>query len=42
MKTARGDEALSAFAAVLNEVLVERQAAPAKAPEAPAPPAHQH
>lgn len=43
MKTAKGDEVLNAFAAVLNEVLAERKAAPDKAPEAAAPPAgHQH
>jgi len=45
MKTAKGDQVLDAFAAVLNEILAERKAAPNKAPEAAtpaAPPAHQH
>lgn len=42
MKTAKGDQVLDAFAAVLNEVLAERKAAQDKTPEAPAPPAHQH
>ncbi|MEI9892682.1 MAG: hypothetical protein WDN28_01880 [Chthoniobacter sp.] len=45
MKTAKGDQVLEAFAAVLNEILAERKAAPDKAPEAAmpaAPPAHQH
>ena len=42
MKTAKGDEALNAFAAVLNEVLSERKAAQDKTPEAPAPPAEHH
>ena len=43
MKTAKGEEVLNAFAAVLNVVLAERKAAPDKAPEAAAPPAaHQH
>jgi len=43
MKTAKGDEVLNAFAAVLNEVLAERKAGQDKAPEAAAPPAaHQH
>lgn len=43
MKTAKGDEVLNAFAAVLNEVLAERKAGQDKAPDAPAPPAaHQH
>ena len=43
MKTAKGDQVLEAFAAVLNQILVERKAAQDKAPDAPAaPPAHQH
>jgi hypothetical protein len=43
MKTAKGDQVLDAFAAVLNEILAERKAAQDKAPEATAPPAgHQH
>jgi len=42
MKTAKGDEVLNAFAAVLNEVLAERKAAQDKAPEAAAPPAEHH
>ncbi|MDR3406578.1 MAG: hypothetical protein P4L99_29100 [Chthoniobacter sp.] len=44
MKTAKGDQVLDAFAAVLNEILAERKAAPDKAPEeaAPAAPAHHH
>ena len=45
MKTARGDQVLDAFAAVLNKLLAERKAAQDGAPEAPAPaapPAHQH
>ena len=45
MKTAKGDQVLDAFAAVLNEILAERKATQDKAPEAvtpAAPPAHQH
>ena len=46
MKTAKGDEALDAFAAVLNKILAERKAAQEKAPEAsasaPVPAEHHH
>lgn len=46
MKTAKGDEVLDAFAAVLNKVLAERKAAQDKAPDAapsaPAPAEHHH
>jgi hypothetical protein len=46
MKTAKGDQVLDAFAAVLNKILAERKAAQDKAPEAttpaPAPAEHHH
>jgi hypothetical protein len=42
LKTAKGDQVLDAFAAVLNEILTERKAAQDKAPDAAAPPAEHH
>lgn len=46
MKTAKGDEVLDAFAAVLNKILAERKAAqdktPDASPSAPAPAEHHH
>ena len=39
LKNAKDGQVLNAFAALLNQVLAERKAAPGKAPEAPA---HQH